>query len=270
MRDYKISLDIIEPIIELDELWFVKDDIGGFIEIELKDNNTLMDLTGIKVLAIFEKKDKTITQKEAIIIDSQNGLIRLDMLNSIIDIPGKIKTEIKIYKGEQEKVTFAPFSIIVKKSISMDDVTESYIELDIVQEVNKNTAAILNNSKAIVKNEESINTLNSTIEELTEGVDIFADNVVETFQNVNNAMVGIEKVITENKEESINSINDLNKALETTNTNLNTTNENLESANKNIVSLQEGKANIIVSTEEPDLTGLPIGTIWIKPIIENE
>lgn len=263
MRDYKISLDIIDSIIELDELWFVKDDIGGFIEIELKDNNTLIDLTGMKVLAIFEKKDKTITQKEATIIDYENGIIRLDMLNSIIDIPGKIKTEIKIYKGEQEKVTFTPFSIIVKKSISMDDVVESYIELDIVQEVNKNTVAILNNSNAISKNSEDINTLNSTIEELTEGVNIFADNVVETFQNFNKAMDNIGQNINDNKVEATNAINDLTKSIERTNT-------NLENANKDIVSLQEGKANIIVSTEEPDLTGLPLGTIWIKPIIENE
>ncbi|MGL4761887.1 MAG: BppU family phage baseplate upper protein [Sarcina sp.] len=256
MRDYKISLDIIEPIIELDEIWFVKDDIGGFIEIELKDNNTLIDLIGMKVLVIFEKKDKTITQKEATILDSSNGLIKLNMLNSIIDIPGKIKTEIKIYKGEQEKVTFAPFSIIVKKSISMDDVVESYIELDIVQEVNKNTAAILNNSKAIARNAEDINTLNSNLQAMAEGINVFSNEVVESFESFN-------KVVNENKEVAELGINNLVGELEKTN-------KNLSNSNSDITTLQETKANIIISLEEPDHTNLSLGTIWIKPMVQDE
>lgn len=270
MRDYKLKLDVMDSEFEFDELWFMKGDMGGYIELELKDNNTLMDLSNSSVIAIFEKKDKTVTQKEVDILDLENSIIKLDMLNSIIDVVGKVKCFIKIYKGESV-TTFSPFTITVKKSISLDDVVDSYTELDILQIVNRNTENITINTEGIKK-------VSNDLEALSESVndDIYTvnENIVKLEENSSEAIKIVKEEIETLSKNTTEDLKDLSKntieKLDNLSGDIENVVESLNPINNNIKELQDNKANIIISLEEPDTTNLKIGTIWIKPVVVDE
>lgn len=252
MRDYNLKLDILDSEINIDELWFIKDDVGGYITLELRDNEEFIDLSNSSVIAIFEKKDKTITQKQVTVIDPKNSIVKLDMLNSIIDIPGKVKCFIKIYEGENV-VTFLPFSITVKKSISMDDVIESYTELDILQIVNRNKDNI----------ENLTTNLNELSDEINKEFENVNDSILSNEENFNNDIELVKNAVTELSKNTNESVKNLDK-------DISLINENLNTMGKNIKDVQDHKANIIISAEEPDTTNLSLGTIWIKPMVQDE
>lgn len=249
MRDYNLKLDIMDSEINIDELWFIKGDSGGYITLELTDNQEIIDLSNSSVIAIFEKKDKTITQKEATIVDLENSKVQVDMINSIIDVPGKVKCFIKIYKGESV-TTFSPFNITVKKSISMDDVVESYTELDILQIVNRNTEEIENLSKDL---ENLSNAANEEFDNLN-------TNILNLEENLNNEIKLINEDIDNLYKETKKTIEDLSNDI----------NNSLNPIKKDIKNIQDNKVDIIISSEEPDYSNLKLGTIWIKPLVENE
>lgn len=326
MREYLLKLDLLTQDYGLEDIWFMQGDIGNKLYIHLYDDTLPIDLSGMRVVAFFENKQKQVSEKEVTIIEGENGVCELDVTNSILSVPGKIKVEIKLYKGEELKQTFFPFNIVSKKSIDVDNGILATTDLDVLHTINKNTTDIeelfeglastnidvgnkhtlameeinkvstqlqedVSNKHTMAMDEisrvatqlqEDVATLNRSIESnvtqlntsLTESIKNLSDNVglslEEVKTSIENTTTELTGMINTNVESINNTINEaistINKYVEDTKSSIELELQNTATHLENQVQeLDVNKIDVIISEVEPDVEGLRLGTIWIKP-----
>lgn len=266
MRDYHLEMDVqVEENITRD-IWFVSGDIGNIIYFKLSDDNIAINLTGISVLAFFVGKDGIVHQKTLIVTEPSEGLCYVEVTNAITQLVGTISVELKLYEGSN-RTSFTPFSIISKKSINTDDAVESLQEIDVVQIMMENNQKII----ALTKNlDECIELVEKKIVDLDTDV---VSNIQELHKEVNKNIINLNKVVNDNikllAENVENNIYDLTTSVEATIVNVNEVLKNtVADVNNNMEILDNAKLDVIYSETQPDIVGLRVGTVWIRPKLE--
>lgn len=279
MREYSIKLDVRKDDNNIEDIWFIQGDIGGKISLSLLDNGNPIDLTDITIYGFFENKEKVVSEKTLRIINELEGLAEVDITSSILSVPGKIKVEIKLYKGEEIKTTFIPFNILSKRAIDTDETIIGSDEIDVIQvmeDSNKKITQLTEDLKHTI--EDVDNKILSLDKEMSDKI-LDLDSAV--MNNINNLVEDVNETVIELQDgvrDSIdqlsinvgNAVNEVNRELEETVDNINKVLEDtVNDVNSNLEILDNAKVDVIVSETKPDIVGLRIGTIWIRPKIED-
>lgn len=288
MRDYSLVLDVQKEENVTEDVWFMQGDVGGEINFSLFDDGEVIDLTDCTLYGFFENRNKEVSQKTLEIVNAEEGKARVEITTSILAVVGNIKVELKLYKGDKVKTTFTPFTITSKKSINVDEAIESTKEIDVVQvmeDTNKKVTQLTGDLKTTLENvdekitnldkdtankilelnnliNDNIESLNSEVREKIAEVLLNVENAISILEeNVGESIEDLRAVIEELVEEVNNSIyevvENVGEALSNT----------VEEVNNNLKLLDNAKADVIVSEDQPDLIGLRVGTIWIRPRI---
>lgn len=244
MREYNILLDITAEDNNSSDIWFIQNDIGGKLYLSLVDNGVAIDLTDKRVIAFFENKEKTVSQKDVLITNYLEGKGEIEISNSILSVVGNIKMEVKLYKGVELKATFTPVTIKCKKSMDVDNAVTSTKEIDVLQTIYKNSEDIKALDEKVAKDllatkEEMTGVINGVNDTLNKRVDLLTENVNKSISDINSS---VDTKVLELTNSVGNDINNLqlavNRDMESLNTSVNNSIEALNtSVNQNITSL---------------------------------
>lgn len=127
----------------------------------------------------------------------------------------------------------------------------------------------------VIEINKSITTLQTSFEQ---SLTLLANNVATDISNTNNSITELGNSTSATFNEFNQKILEFEKAtglkfeeVLQTYTNLsNATDQSFQAVNEYLDSLSINKVSIIESSEEPDTTNLPVGTLWIKPQVVQE
>lgn len=119
-----IILDIDNPVytsIEAKQ----NDTLSRFIQFTLVNKGLPLDLTSHTVKIFGVKQDNTLIFNQVEIVDSLAGIIKVELTNQALSVPGTLNCELVIYGLDNSVLSSKLFNIMVTKSLRDDSAIES-------------------------------------------------------------------------------------------------------------------------------------------------
>ena len=162
LKERTINVDIMTK--EYTKLKYKQGESGQNINIKLFKNGKQLDLIGLTVNAFFEKTNGEILEKSATINDN---VATITLSKQILNIAGKIKTELYITKGEELVISFT-IIIDVEESINASSVVEEKEEWDSIKDllIKSNNLAMIDDNNVSNKTTSSSYRINSQLEDI--------------------------------------------------------------------------------------------------------
>lgn len=162
LKERTINVDIMTK--EYTKLKYKQGESGQNINIKLFKNGKQLDLIGLTVNAFFEKTNGEILEKSATINDN---VATITLSKQILNIAGKIKTELYITKGEELVISFT-IIIDVEESINASSVVEEKEEWDSIKDllIKSNNLAMIDDNNVSNKTTSSSYKINSQLEDI--------------------------------------------------------------------------------------------------------
>ena len=167
LKERTINVDIMTK--EYTKLKYKQGESGQNINIKLFKNGKQLDLIGLTVNAFFEKTNGEILEKSATINDN---VATITLSKQILNIAGKIKTELYITKGEELVISFT-IIIDVEESINASSAVEEKEEWDSIKDllIKSNNLAMIDDNNVSNKTTSSSYKINSQLEEIKNNFD---------------------------------------------------------------------------------------------------
>ena len=168
LKERTINVDIMTK--EYTKLKYKQGESGQNINIKLFKNGKQLDLIGLTVNAFFEKTNGEILEKSATINDN---VATITLSKQILNIAGKIKTELYITKGEELVISFT-IIIDVEESINASSAVEEKEEWDSIKDllIKSNNLAMIDDNNVSIKTTSSSYKINSQLEDIKEDLNI--------------------------------------------------------------------------------------------------